>query len=54
VLQRGKVVIEDNELKADRGEGRFVPRRTIDCTGMPGRVAPELDPAVNFGVDFGL
>jgi dihydropyrimidinase len=54
VLQRGKVVIEDNELKAARGEGEFVPRRTIDCTGMPGRVAPELDPAVNFGVDFGL
>ncbi|MGI9204487.1 MAG: dihydropyrimidinase [Woeseiaceae bacterium] len=54
VLQRGKVVIEDNELKAERGAGKFVPRRTIDCTGMPGRVAPELDPAINFGVDFGL
>jgi dihydropyrimidinase len=52
VIQRGNVIIEDNELKADRGDGRFVPRRTVDCTGMPGRLAPELDPASNFGVDF--
>ena len=46
--------IEDNELQAGRGDGKFVPRRTIDCTGMPGKLAPELDPALNFGVDLGL
>ena len=54
VIQRGNVVIESNELMVDRGAGEFVPRRTIDCTGMPGRLAPELDPAKNFGVDFNL
>ena len=54
VVQRGNVIIESNELKARRGAGQFVPRKIIDCTGMPGRVAPELDPASNFGVDFGL
>jgi len=54
VIQRGNVVVENNELMVDRGAGEFVPRRTIDCTGMPGRLAPELDPAKNFGVDFNL
>jgi dihydropyrimidinase len=54
VIQRGGVIIEDNELKVDRGAGSFVPRKTIDCTGMPGKLAPELDPTLNFGVDLGL
>lgn len=54
VVQRGKVIIEDDELCVDRGAGEFVPRRTIDCTGMPGRLAPELDPNINFGVDLDI
>lgn len=54
VIQRGDVIIEDGELKAERGCGEFVKRRTIDCTGMPGVLAPELDPAKNFGVDLKL
>jgi dihydropyrimidinase len=54
VIQRGEVIIENNELLADRGAGEFVPRRPIDCTGMPGRLAPELDPEKNFGVDLQL
>lgn len=54
VIQRGRVIIENDELHADRGAGEFVPRRVIDCTGMPGRLAPELDPAQNFGVQLDL
>ncbi len=54
VLQRGRVVIDNNELQVDHGAGEFVPRRTIDSTGMPGRHAPELDPDQNFGVELGL
>ena len=54
VIQRGGVIVENNELQVERGAGRFVPRRTIDCTGMPGKLAPELDPTLNFGVDLGL
>jgi dihydropyrimidinase len=54
VIQRGDVIIENKELQAKRGAGEFVPRRTIDCTGMPGRLAPELDPAKNFGVELEL
>jgi len=54
VVQRGGVIIENNKLQVDRGAGSFVPRKTIDCTGMPGKLAPELDPSLNFGVDLGL
>jgi len=54
LIQRGEVVIEDNELQVDRGAGKFVPRTTIDCTGMPGQLAPELNPVLNFGVDLGI
>lgn len=49
-IQRGQVIVENNELKASRSAGSFVPRKTIDCTGMPGRLAPELDSNLNFGV----
>jgi len=54
VIQRGNVLIENDELIAARGCGEFVPRQKIDCTGMPGVLAPELDPEKNFGVDLGL
>ncbi len=54
VIQRGEVIIENDGLLAERGAGEFVPRRKIDCTGMPGRLAPELNAEVNFGVDLGL
>ncbi len=43
-----------DKLLAERGCGEFVPRKRIDCTGMPGVLAPELDPSRNFGVDFDL
>jgi dihydropyrimidinase len=52
VIQRGEVIVEGNELKAIRGAGEFVPRKTAEITGMPGRLAPELDPDKNFGVDL--
>lgn len=54
VIQRGEVIVADNELKVARGAGQFVRRKTIDCTGMPGRLAPELDPVKNFGVELNL
>ena len=54
VIRRGEVIIENNALVAERGSGRFIERRTVDCTGMPGTLAPELDTAKNFGVDLGL
>ncbi len=54
VIQRGEIIIAENSLRAKRGAGEFVPRNRIDCTGMPGRLAPELDPNKNFGVELDL
>lgn len=54
VIRRGQVIVEDDELKVERGSGEFVARKTVDCTGMQGELAPELDPEKNFGVDLGL
>ena len=54
IIQRGNIIIEDNKLKADRGDGQFIHRKKIDCTGMPGRLAPELNTAENFGTKIEL
>ncbi len=54
VIGRGRVLVEDGELRVEPGSGEFLPRRRPDCTGMPGRLAPELDPERNFGVRLDL
>lgn len=54
IIQRGKIVIEENALKVERGNGEFIHRKKIDCTGMPGRLAPELDTNENFGTDIDI
>ena len=54
VIQRGNLIVENDQLLAERGCGAFIERNKIDCTGMPGVLAPELDTARNFGVDLGL
>ena len=54
VIQRGEVIVENNALLAERGAGQFISRNTVDCTGMPGRLAPELDPEKNFGADLDI
>jgi dihydropyrimidinase len=51
VLSRGELVIRDRQLVAERGRGRFVARKPVDLTGIPGYRAPELDPARNFGAE---
>ncbi len=49
VLSRGRVIVEDGTLKAKPGEGRFLARQAGDAAAGTGRIAPELDPARNFG-----
>jgi dihydropyrimidinase len=49
VISRGEVIVEQGELHAEPGRGRFLRRAPIDLTGMPGHQALELDPARNFG-----
>jgi dihydropyrimidinase len=52
VMNRGDIIVEDGELKAERGRGRFIARQPVDLTGIPGYHAPELDPARNFGAQI--
>jgi len=48
VLGRGRRIVENGELLATPGAGRFVKRAPIDLTGKAGQPVPELDPAHNF------
>jgi len=49
VMNRGAVIVEKGELKASKGRGRFFGRAPVDLRGRPGVIAPEFDPAQNFG-----
>jgi dihydropyrimidinase len=49
VLNRGNRIVDGGELHAKPGDGRFVARKPIDLTGMPGHRADELNPDKNFG-----
>jgi dihydropyrimidinase len=49
VMNRGAVIVEKGELKASKGQGRFFGRAPVDLRGRPGVIAPEFDPAQNFG-----
>jgi dihydropyrimidinase len=52
VVSRGRVVVEDEELRVEGGSGRFLKRDPVDCTGMPGHTPPELDAAENFDANL--
>lgn len=54
VIRRGDIIVADGELLAERASGEFIERRKSDFTGMPGRLAPELDPIKKLGTDLGL
>ena len=49
VLSRGRVIVHDGKLLAKPGEGRFLARTAGDAAKGTGRMAPEFDPARNFG-----
>jgi dihydropyrimidinase len=52
VLARGEVIVDRGELLAERGRGRFLPRRAGDAATPAGPLAPEIDPARNFGAEL--
>jgi dihydropyrimidinase len=52
VLRRGRVAVEDGELKVDRGSGTFLARGRSEAARPLGRLTPEMDPARNFGADI--
>ena len=49
VLNHGRRIVERGTLMARPGDGRFIARRPVDLTGIPGHRADELDPEKNFG-----
>jgi dihydropyrimidinase len=52
VISRGRIVVEDNTLRAERGSGRFLERQPMDPeTEGPGVDAP-LGPSNTFGADL--
>ncbi|MEO0820788.1 MAG: dihydropyrimidinase [Pseudomonadota bacterium] len=52
VLSRGEVVVEQGALRAEPGRGEALARGTPDLAEQPGTLAPELDPARNFGAEI--
>ncbi|MEE3281316.1 MAG: amidohydrolase family protein, partial [Pseudomonadota bacterium] len=53
VLSRGRVAVEDGELKVERGSGEFLPRYLSDAARPLGRLVKEMDINRNFGADIG-
>jgi dihydropyrimidinase len=49
VIARGEVIVQEGELRAERGRGRFLPRAAGEAAQPAGRLLPEMDPARNFG-----
>lgn len=49
VIARGEVIVDQGELLAERGRGRFLARPAGAAAKPTGRLVPELDPGRNFG-----
>jgi dihydropyrimidinase len=52
VLRRGEVLVSDGKLRTTAGSGRFLPRTGGKAAEPSGRIAPELDPRLNFGAEL--
>ncbi|MEM7026063.1 MAG: amidohydrolase family protein [Pseudomonadota bacterium] len=52
VLSRGEVIIDDGDLKAERGRGRLLTRPAGPAAEPGGMLVPELDPQHNFGAEL--
>ncbi len=52
VINRGRVVVSDNTLHVEPGSGEFLARETSEFATPLGQLAPETDPARNFGAEI--
>jgi dihydropyrimidinase len=52
VLSRGRVAVENGELKIERGSGQFLARDLSNAARPLGVLEAEADPRRNFGVDL--
>jgi dihydropyrimidinase len=53
VVRRGAVIVEDGRVGGEAGSGRFLARSGGRASVPTGRLAPEFDPARNFGASLG-
>ena len=52
VISRGRIVIEDEELKVERGSGEYLRRDRPEAAKPLERLVPEMDPEKNFNAKF--
>lgn len=52
VMRRGEVIAEGGRLRGKPGSGAFLPRTGGFAAEPLGRLAPDMDPARNFGADL--
>ena len=52
VLRRGDIIVEDGTCTAEPGSGEYLPREGGWACEPTGRLAPEFDPASNFGANL--
>jgi dihydropyrimidinase len=52
VISLGEVIVDGGELLAERGRGRFLARAAGAAAKPAGPLAPEMDPAQNFGAEL--
>lgn len=52
VINRGRIVIENEELKVDRGSGEYLKRERPEAAKPLERLVPEMDPSKNFDAKF--
>jgi dihydropyrimidinase len=48
VISRGRVVVEDNELKVEKGSGQYLKRKRSDAAKPSQQLVLEMDPKTNF------
>jgi len=51
VLSRGRIAVEDGELRIARGSGEFLARDLSEAARPSGQLEPEMDSSRNFGAD---
>ena len=51
VVSRGRIAVQDGELKITRGSGQFLKRELSSAATPLGVLEPEIDPSRNFGAD---
>ena len=52
VISRGEVIVENGELKATRGRGRFIEREMSDAAQPANRQIPEMAQLEAWGTPF--